>query len=387
MKNIRWRGAEAAVLPVSLEGLRGIEKELLTEWARRSSKKPKWLTLLDAAGTDRLELASVLAEKLVERGIARLQEQLRDAVRRPTQLAWLDLPALQLALGLRRKSDDDEARAEFRSALRALESDAPGVVAAARALADAPRLSLPLLQARSELLFGLADWCAQQRRGMRQDFAHHARRDTKDITPSEWKWLETLFDLDALGVERFAPLLWVATDRSLIGPSGRIDGAVVPFMALPVDAVLQLQSIAPPVERYWLIENRACFERQARKRAAGQCLLWLPGRPSEAWLKAVRHLLATAPAPAWISTDADPAGIEIALTAAALWDEAAPRLVWSAHAMEPERLTQHQTMALNTYDVQTLARLRSRSDLPASLRALAEAIGTGRCKAEQEGWL
>lgn len=48
---------------------------------------------------------------------------------------------------------------------------------------------------------------------------------------------------------------------------------------------------------YWLIENRASFERQADQAPAGCCLIWTAGRPSHAWLRAIQALLPHAPAP------------------------------------------------------------------------------------------
>lgn len=91
-----------------------------------------------------------------------------------------------------------------------------------------------------------------------------------------------------------------------------------PFIGVPVEALQALQQLHESPESYWVIENRASFERQARQREPAQCVLWVPGRPSTAWPSAVARLLEHAPAPARVSADADPAGIEIALTVGAL---------------------------------------------------------------------
>jgi hypothetical protein len=133
-----------------------------------------------------------------------------------------------------------------------------------------------------------------------------------------------------------------------------------------------------------VIENRATFERQARQRESTQCVLWVPGRPSLAWLAAVARLLELAPAPARVSADADPAGIEIALSVGALW---APQgLHWQAHTMESRRLDECKTPPLNDYDRESLACSLSR-DLPSELRELALAMARAGKKAEHQGWL
>jgi hypothetical protein len=140
---------------------------------------------------------------------------------------------------------------------------------------------------------------------------------------------------------------------------------------------------APKV--YWLIENRASFERQSRQLAPGVCLVWLPGRPSNAWLEAMRWLLTQAAAPATMSCDPDPAGIQIALTAAALWDEA--EVAWEVSHMAPSYWQMSKTLPLNDYDRRVLAELQTNPTLPPDLAALRDFILSSGTKAEQEGWL
>lgn len=96
------------------------------------------------------------------------------------------------------------------------------------------------------------------------------------------------------------------------------------------------------------------------------------------------RLLQLAPAPAAISADADPAGIEIALAAAAPW--VAAGLPWAATAMEPERLDRRGLQPLGRYDRAVLDRLATAA-LPAELAALRDALNERGVKAEQEGWL
>jgi hypothetical protein len=145
-----------------------------------------------------------------------------------------------------------------------------------------------------------------------------------------------------------------------------------------------LSVVAAP-KAYWLIENRASFERQSRQLTPGVCLVWLPGRPSSAWQAAMRWLLAQAPAPATLSCDPDPAGIQIALTAGALWDEAG--VVWQVSHMAPSCWQTGKTLLLNDYDRRVLAELQANVTLPSDLAALRDFILSSGTKAEQEGWL
>jgi hypothetical protein len=136
-----------------------------------------------------------------------------------------------------------------------------------------------------------------------------------------------------------------------------------------------------------LIENRASFERQAMQRDVDTALIWLPGRPPSSWLHAVGALLDHAPAPALVSADPDPAGVEIALTAGALWQ--ARSLPWQPHEMGADTLAAApRTRPLNGHhDRPVLARLKARTDLPPELTALCNYMSTHGVKAEQEGWL
>ncbi len=159
---------------------------------------------------------------------------------------------------------------------------------------------------------------------------------------------------------------------------------MAPFLKIPVEALQGLQRLDAPPARWWLIENRASFEKQAARRVRGDALVWIAGRPTRAWGEAMARLIALAPAPAAISADADPAGIEIALAAAESWERTG--LGWTVTAMEPERLDQPGLQPLGRYDLGVLARLAGRT-LPPELAMLRDALATRGVKAEQEGWL
>lgn len=369
----------------ALPGMKAAQRALLTQWARGDAETRRWDTLRTLAGTERLDLADQLLELLLEHGIAQVDERFRDGRWRPTAVRWVDLERLQRELGIAPAVDREERRRKLLWILRDLGRDE----AWARDACDSCRPSLPLdlLEARYELLMALDAWRREERTGMRQDFALFARPHTKAITESEWQWLDDQLDLAALDIQRFAPLLWLAGSPAFDLPAGRVQLGPLPLAALPCAALDGAQPCGTAPARYWLIENRASFERQARMRDGNTCVVWLPGRPSGDWLQAMARLLAIAPAAADISCDPDPAGIEIALTAGALWDAAGQP--WQAHRMGAAELAavpKAKTLPLTSYDHGVLERLGITA-LPPALAELRETLMTRRRKAEQEGWL
>jgi hypothetical protein len=89
---------------------------------------------------------------------------------------------------------------------------------------------------------------------------------------------------------------------------------------------------------------------------------------------------------AWISADADPAGVDIACGVGALWAERG--LLWEPHQMGVAQWQDTtQRWPLNDHDRVLLERLLARTDLQPELRALCEAMRRDGRKAEQEAWL
>lgn len=367
-----------------LPTLRAAERALLERWASGDAPLRRWSSLQALAGAGGIEAAEALLGRLLEAGVVAVDERFDAGRWWSRSVVWSDLPRLQRALGLQSLAERDAARDAALLELARIAEQSDALQPAALDL-QASRLSTPLLLARTGLLQSLLGWTLEQRSGVRQDFALHARPHTKAITEAEWRWLEAQLDLAALGVERFAPLVWLAGPMRLSDATGATSLAPLPFAGLPADWLLGLLQVDAAPERYWVIENRASFERQARRREATQCVLWVPGRPSPAWCEAVGRLIASAPARAQVSADADPAGIEIALAVGEVW--AAAGLAWSPHAMEPRQLSEGKTQPLNDYDRASLARALARDDLPPALRELAVEIGRLGRKAEQEGWL
>lgn len=360
------------------------QKTLLKRWLAKEAQQRRWQTLLEDAGKDLLDCAEELLEALVAAGAAVARERRVRGEWQIQGLAWRDLPALQQAFGLATKQERHARRSGTRQQLLTLAQACPWLQSAIGSCLEST-WSASQLEARAELLHALAAWHAEQRFGKRRDFALYARHATKDITPVEWKWLDTHVPLPALGIEKLAFILWLGGSLSLQTARGCVDVNATGFCGLPLSTLAGDAQIVRAPERYWLIENRTSFERQAMQAAPGTCVVWLPGRPPEEWLNALSSLLAHAPAPAHISCDPDPAGIDIAMTAAALWT--ARGLDWAPYKMEAALWQHGPTLPHNAFDRTALARLAARNDLPEPMAQLRDAMDRIGRKAEQEAWL
>nr|WP_315464894.1 hypothetical protein [uncultured Rhodoferax sp.] len=361
------------------------QEQVLRAWLKSPAQERRWQSLLEAAGKDHLDTAHELLQLLLEAGFVTVKEERVHTQWRPWGVVWTDLEALQRAAGmptLTERQADKERRAAH---LQALADQHPWLQAAVDSCLQA-KLPARVQAARTQLLQALVQWVHEERQGLRQDFALAARGHTKALSPAEWDWLEAHVPLESVGLARFEPLLLVAGALGLLHPDtgAQWHAGLAGFSALPCRRLASpLCAVQKPV-RYWLIENRACFERQAQQLDDGVCLLWLPGRPGHDWQAAIRWLLEVAPAPAAISCDPDPAGIQIALTAGALWDAA--QLHWQAQHMEPARWLGGTTLPLNRYDVSVLSSLNPQT-LPPELAQVHQALLHHQCKAEQEAWL
>lgn len=374
--------AAAPCWPGELPRLDADERPLLVDWLRGSAATRRWQSLLEVAGPGRIELAQRLSDLALKAGLCTRRERFEKGRWCPQELCWVELEGLQAALGLPTRSGHDARRAALAGRLQALMADEL-VGEAAQALAES-RMATGPAEARAALLEALVGWAAEGAEGLRRDFALRLGH-TKAVGDGEWQWLGRHFDLPALGIGAFASTLTLAGGLSLVWPGARrVDLGALGFASLPVPSLLTLQEVDGPPSRWWLIENRASFEKQAARRAPGDALVWIAGRPTRAWREALSLLIALAPAPAAVSADADPAGIEIALAAARPWAQAG--LPWAATAMEPERLKRPGLRPLGRYDRTVLDRL-DRAALPPELAALRDALNEHGVKAEQEGWL
>jgi hypothetical protein len=389
-RNQRLRRSPAVVQAhhsLKLPALSTSQQQLLHDWLRSSeATQRQWQSLLDLAGIHRLDIAKDLAELLCAAGWVILKEKHAQHQWSISHLSWIDLPAAQARLGIASQAERQNHKQHLHTQLQQLVQEYLWLSSATQHLL-ASNLPAATLSSRSQLLQALVNWHSEQRNGLRQDFALAARQDTKGISSSEWDWLAEHLDLENLGIERFAPILWLAGAISIQNPKhlSSCSPQGLSFIGLPIRQLRAPWQVSLAPQRYWLIENRASFERQATQLEKGVCLIWLPGRPSHSWQEAIAWLLTQAPAPADISCDPDPAGIDIALTAGRIWEKY--DLSWQPHRMGAQECLAAQTKVLNTYDQARLKQLVQKADLPQSLHELCLHMLKTQAKSEQEGWL
>ncbi|MDR0777480.1 MAG: DUF2399 domain-containing protein [Azonexus sp.] len=390
----------ATPIPDDLQLLDPEQNVLLKRWASSDgARRGRAALLKDAAPISSIERAEALCELLLIRGWIVRREQLVGGTWQWNAITWRDLPRLQSLLGVssprlrgeQRRTLIEESQTWFRSRAETLNHSAldpdllDEIEQALGQLCDDTSLRLELLSVRLQLLRAVAAWHDEGRQGSRRDFALHARGTTKALGEADWRWLEGGFDLERLRIARFASMAWLAGDITLNWSGQQVNLASLHCLGLPLADLKRASSASTPA-RWWLIENRASFERQAQQREAGLVLLWMPGRPSVEWLESVGHLLRLAPAPAWISADADPSGVDIACTVGAVWQ--AQNLSWDPYRMGVDQwAATSQYWPLNDHDRHLLEAQLARSDLPRELRELCLAMQREGRKAEQEGWI
>jgi len=390
----------AAPVPDDLPLLDPEQNALLKRWASSDgARRSRSALLKDAAPISSIERAQALCDLLLRLGWIVRREQLVGGAWQWNAMTWRDLPRLQSLLGVssprlrdeRRRTLIEESRAWLRSRAETLNHSAldpdllDEIEQAVVQLCDDTSLRLEPLSVRLQLLRAIAAWHDEGRQGSRRDFALYARGTTKALGEADWRWLEGSFDLERLRIARFAAVAWLAGDVTLNWSGQQVHLAALHCLGLPLADLKRASSASAPA-RWWLIENRASFERQAQQREGGLALLWMPGRPSVEWLESVDHLLRLAPAPAWISADADPSGVDIACAAGAVWQ--ARKLPWEPHRMGVDQWTAtSQYWPLNDHDRHLLEAQLARSDLPRELRQLCLAMQKEGRKAEQEGWV
>jgi hypothetical protein len=379
------RTRQAEVAASGVPELRAAHRGLLARWLGADAVERNWQSLLKLAGPSEVDRAEELLSILLEAGVVAVKEEFKHGRWWAVRVVWRDLPGAQRALGLLPAAERIEERQALLQQIAAVAEQHRWASSACQSCLAAS-LATEKLRARAQLLQGLCTWQAEQRFGMRQDFALWARAHTKAITSAEWEWLESHVALESFGIARFEPVLWLGGGLTLQTPLGSIDMDALGFLGVPSKGLIAgPHRITRSPLRYWLVENRASFERCALRAEAGTCVIWLPGRPPGDWLTAVQWLLIQAPAQADISCDPDPAGIEIALTAGQLWTDRG--LAWKSTHMAPQQWETGKTLPLNDYDRRVLGSLSARTDLPAELAELRDFLSHEGRKAEQEGWL
>jgi hypothetical protein len=354
-------------------------RSLLAEWLDDDAPTRRWNTLLQIAGPDRCALADEICRALLIGGWVELDE--RRSPRRDWSvyaLRWRDRPGLRRLLGLQ----DTEALAADREAWRQRAFIDPRLPPLATTLDEQPG---HIALRRLPLLHRLDTWIAEGRRGSRRQFAQFARGSTKTVSDAEWQWLDERLGLAELGIDAHLPGLWLRAPLQLQFAKGQLDLAALPEPLALTPATLQGLCGASGRLRCWrVVENRTSFEQAAAAHGDRDGVLWVPGFPGDGWRNAVAALLRSAPAPAEIACDPDPAGIQIAMHAGSVWTAAG--LAWRPWAMTTQHLhALTATRPLNDYDRAALNRLLADPELRPELRDLALSLNEQGRKGEQEG--
>jgi hypothetical protein len=369
----RYRHAEHCDA-VPLTKWPGEWKRLAIAWLRSAGSSIGQGSLFKAAGNAR-HLAYDVLDALLESGWIELEDRFSRGAWMPYRLTWTAADDLREVLGVPRRDTAEAARFD---ALGKPPYD-PRLMALHESLRGKPTRVVLL---RAALLVRLDEWLQSERTGTRQQFSHFARGHTKSISQSEWDWLSAHTDLEEAGISRHTPAIYLRAPMVLITDSGRIDLKAVPdLIGLSPGTVKAVRAIEGSACRWLLVENRTSFEDVARRAGGSDAVVWLPGFAPSWWLDAMAHLLALFPGDARIAADPDPAGIDIALRAGALW-----QTKWEPWAMSKEALESlTRTMTLNDYDRERLAIHRESPALPSGLQALAKAMSEANKKGEQEG--
>ena len=70
---------------------------------------------------------------------------------------------------------------------------------------------------------------------------------------------------DSAGWSVSTERLAFVNEQGLAWPGGRVDLGMLPFATLPVSALQTVQRVDTPPTRWWLIENRASFEKYSKQ--------------------------------------------------------------------------------------------------------------------------
>lgn len=370
------------VLPTSLATIPAQWRELLVQWVRLGGNS-RWETLIKKAGLAQKSTAENLLAWLLNNGWATVDEERKHGDWWPYRVALREIKALRNALGL---PDVDAVATQWQSLRASLQTYADNDAPVLAALGDLDAMPTSRAITRAALVQSLLHWAKDERAGTYRDFSLFARAATKEISQTEWAWLDAHFDLAEFNIEQHTPLLLISANIILRSSLGDIHLSAMPdFAALTPATIKSIQSIEGKISTWIVVENRTSFERVARNRQADEGVIWLPGYPPSWWKEAVAHLIKAAPAIAKIACDPDPAGVAIALSAIALWREAGNNAVaWKMSAEALESLTSKKP--LSEFDNQQLAGLLKLA-LPTELKALADYMQVHQQKGEQEGYL
>jgi hypothetical protein len=352
-------------------------RELLRGWIKQGGPKRKWVTLLGAAGEERMHDAPKVLDELLKAGLIEVEERRNGGPWESRCVEFLDLETLRESVGLaNREKQRQRSEEHCATPLQC------GLLEPLRASLD----GMPPERAirRHTILMALDRWIVEERIGTRRDFALFARGNTKGVSTAEWDWINSTIKLEESGISRHTPAVWLRAPLVLVSGAGKLDLRGVPdCIGLSPETVKRIVMVEGRVEHWIVLENRTVFERVARSMGNSRGVIWVPGFAPSWWKDAVAAIMRVCPANARISCDPDPAGIDIALDVGRIWSER--DLVWEPWHMDCTTLSSlPNKKGLSDDDRCRLSRLLS-SPLPDVLRKLAcLMLETGE-KGEQEG--
>jgi hypothetical protein len=368
--------------PTSLATIPAEWRELLVQWVGLGGSS-RWETLIKKAGLAKKSTADALLDWLLKKGWAVVDEERKHGDWWPYRVELREMKALRSQLGL---PDFDEVALQWQTLRAELQANAESDELLLTVLSALDAMPLSRAIPRAMMVKSLLAWREDERVGTYRDFSMFARAATKEITKTEWDWLDTHFDLAEFNIEQHTPLLLVSANMVLHTGLGEINLSAMPdFAALTPATVKSIQSASRTVTAWIFVENRTSFERVARNRHANEGVIWLPGYPPSWWKESVSHLIKYAPAPAKVACDPDPAGIAIALSAIALFHASdLQATAWKMGVDELKNLPNKKL--LSEFDQQQLTGLL-KQNLPVELKTLAGYMLVNQQKGEQEGYL
>ena len=353
-------------------------RDLLLQWLDGAAKR-RWNTLVSHAGNAGFSIAHELLDALLRAGLVETDEARERGQWKTQQVTFIEHAALRTALGL---PDAEALRAQIADEITRPPQDARLMPLWAELADYPPARGLE----RCALLRKIDAWIAGNHFGTRRDFALFARGTTKAVSGSEWKWLETLPEFSTFGIERHTPALWLRAPLIMRFGEKKIDLSAIPdLIGISPETLKRLDGVDGDIGCWRVIENRTSFERTAREHGDIDGVIWLPGFAPGWWKESMRRVLQCKPAPAEIACDPDPAGINIALDAGAVWQSCG--LAWSPWKMDVrELMLLDARSSLSSHDKVLLEQLTTRV-LPTALREIANWMQAHGEKGEQEGYL
>lgn len=365
--------------PVSIVVLAEEQKELIRSWIKGVSSRRKWNSLLATSGFSNLLLAEELLKILLEAGWIEVEEQRTSRGWVTVWVEFLRYEYLREHLGL---SNRDKEKAQAESLQSDFSTDTLRIAAA-----QLDTLPAATKIKRHELLCGLESWLQEGLQGTRRDFSLFARGHTKEITSSEWDWLESQVDLESMGIAVHIPMVRIKIPGCLTFPNGQVDFRLLPgAVALTMEQIIRATGFVGEVSCWKVVENLTSFERVVASSRETEGIIWVPGFAPTWWIQSVSHLVSVAKAPGKVACDPDPAGLLIASKVGEIWEEKG--VVWNPWFMDQKDIElKGNLIPMTEVDLRLLNTFNNRKFKHPCLVTLAKWLEVHKVKSEQESFV